>query len=81
MNKEQRELTRRLFTCATEVIEDAVLSAAKGQSPTLTKPEAATCAYRILVAARDLDILARAVSIVVRAGSHGGSRKRRLQPR
>ncbi len=64
MEDDDRELLRRLFGVATELIENAHEVAIAGQSNTLAAPDYATTARRLQAAARDIAVLAEAAMIV-----------------
>ena len=68
MEDEDRELLRRLFVAATELIETAHEVAIAGQSSTLAAPDYAATARRLHAAARDIAIIAEASVIVANLG-------------
>ncbi len=65
MDDDRQELVRRLFTLATEVLEDAHEAAIEGQSPELRAQDYASCARRLQCAARKLTAIAETMIIVV----------------
>jgi len=64
MNDDHRELVRRLFTSATELIETAHNAAVAGQSGEIAAGEYAEIARQLQAAARDIVALAEAAMIV-----------------
>ena len=68
MEDDDRELLRRLFVAATELIETAHDAAVAGQSSTLAAPDYAATARRLQAAARDIAVLAEAAVIVANLG-------------
>ncbi len=64
MEDDDRELPRRLFVAATELIENAHEIAMAGQSSTLAAPDYAATARRLQTAARRLATLAEAALVV-----------------
>ncbi len=65
MDDDRKELTRRLSTLATEVLEDALEAAIEGQSSELQAPDYASCARRLQCAARKLAAVAETMIVVV----------------
>ena len=65
MDDDRRELVRRLFTLATELLEDEHETAIDGQSPELQAQDYASCARRLQCAARRLAAVAETMIIVV----------------
>ncbi len=76
MNDNDRELVRRLFTSATELIETAHNAAVAGQSGEIAAGEYAEIARQLHAAARDIVALAEAAMIVANPGIN----QRRNQP-
>ncbi len=64
MDNDHRELVRRLFTSATELIETAHDAAVAGQSGEIAAGEYAAVARRLLASARDIVALAEAARVV-----------------
>ncbi len=64
MDDDHRELVRRLFTSATELIETAHNAAVAGQSGEIAAGEYAEIARQLQAAARDIVALAEAAMIV-----------------
>ncbi len=64
MDKDHRELVRRLFAAATALIETAHEAAIAGQSEALTVGDYATAARRLRGAARDIAALAEAAAVI-----------------
>lgn len=63
MEEENRELLRRLFVLATEVLEAAQDEAVEGQSPWLEAAGYAACAETLAAAAEDLARVAAVIRI------------------
>ncbi len=76
MDDNDRELVRRLFTSATELIETAHNAAVAGQSGEIVAGEYAEIARQLQAAARDIVALAEAAMIVANPDIN----KRRNQP-
>ena len=68
MDDDQRELANYLFAAATAMLEDAVETAVAGQSPRLTPAQLADHGRSLQAAARDVAIIAEAVTIIARSG-------------
>jgi len=87
MENHHRELARRLFVVATELIENAHETAVVGQSPKLTIPLCLDVARHLRGVADALGALAVTAETVARsAGRHGKTktspvRRRRQNPR
>ncbi len=64
MEDDDRELLRRLFVAATELIENAHEIAIAGQSSTLAAPDYAATACRLQAAGRGLATLAEAAIVI-----------------
>ena len=64
MDDDHRELVRRLFTSATELVETAHNAAVAGQSGEIAAGEYAEIARQLQAAARDIVALAEAAMIV-----------------
>ena len=69
MDDDQRETVNQLFAAATAMIEDMIETAVAGQSPRLTPSQLAEHGQFLLAAARDLVIVARAVSIIAKSSN------------
>ncbi len=67
MDDDHRELVRRLFTSATELIETAHNAAVAGQSGEIGADDYAAVARRLQAAAQDIAALAEA-ALVIAAG-------------
>jgi hypothetical protein len=67
MDDDHRELVRRLFTSATELIETAHNAAVAGQASEIAAGDYAVVARRLQAAARDVAALAEA-ALVIAAG-------------
>ena len=65
MDDDHRELVRRLFATATELIETAHNAAVAGQSSEIAAEHHAEAARRLQATARDVAVLAEAAIIVV----------------
>ena len=81
MDDDRKELTRRLSTLATEVLEDALEAAIEGQSPELRAPDYASCARRLQCAARKLAAVAETMIIVVTPDGDGPANASMTQSR
>ncbi len=81
MDDDRKELTRRLSTLATEVLEDALEAAIEGQSPELRAPDYASCARRLQCAARELTAVAETMIIVVTPEGDGPANASMTQSR
>lgn len=68
MDDDHRELVRRLFAAATELIETAHDTAVAGQSDEITAEDYAVAARRLQAKARDVAVLAEAAAIVANSG-------------
>ena len=68
MDDDHRELLRRLFVAATELIETAHDAAIAGQSGEIAGRDHAAAAHRLQAAARDIAALAEAAMIVANQG-------------
>ncbi len=79
MDDDHRELVRRLFVTATELIETAHNAAVAGQSSEIAAEDHAEAARRLQATARDVAVLAEATMIVANLGinQHPNRRKRR----
>ncbi len=64
MDEDKKELLRRLFVVATELVESAHDAAAKGQSGRLTANDYADAARALQAAARDIAALAEAAATI-----------------
>ncbi len=73
MDGDRRELLRRLFAAATELIESAHDAAIAGQSGTLAADDYAEAARRLRAAAGDAAVLADAALIIALPGPENGS--------
>ena len=69
MNDDNRELVRRLFVAATELIETAHDAAIPGQSDALADEDYAEAAIRLRAAAGDVVALADAAIVIARVVS------------
>ena len=65
MDDDHRELVRRLFAAARELIETAHNAAVAGQSSEIAAEDHAEAARRLQAAAQDVAVLAEAAIIVV----------------
>ena len=65
MDKDYRELLRRLFVAAVEITETAHEAATAGQSEALSAGAYAEAARRLQGAARDIAALAEAAAVIV----------------
>lgn len=61
MDKDHRELVQRLFTRATEILEDAAETAVAGQAATRPVKKYACYANTLIAAADELDSVARLI--------------------
>ncbi len=77
MDDDHRELVRRLFVVATEMVETAHDAAIAGQSGEIAADDYAAAARRLQAAARDVAVLAEAAMIVANLGSN----QRRNRPK
>ncbi len=68
MDDDRRELLRRLFAAATEMIEAAHDAAITGQSGTLAAEGYTEAARRLRAAAGDIAVLADAATVLARPG-------------
>ena len=68
MDDDHRELLRRLFVVATEMVETAHDAAIAGQSGETAGRDYAAAARRLQAAARDIAALAEAAMIVANPG-------------
>ncbi len=68
MDDDHRELVRRLFASATELIETAHDAAVAGQSGEIAAGDHAEAARRLHAAARDIAVIAEAATIVANLG-------------
>ncbi len=68
MDDDHRELVRRLFAAATELIETTHNAAVAGQSSEIAAEDYAETARRLHATARDMAILAEAAMIVADLG-------------
>ena len=68
MDDDHRELLRRLFVAATELIETAHDAAEAGQSGEIAGRDYVAAARRLQVSARDIAALAEAAMIVANLG-------------
>ncbi len=68
MDDDHRELVRRLFAAATELIETAHDATVAGQSSEIVAEDYAETARRLHATARDVAILAEAAMIVANLG-------------
>ncbi len=68
MDDDDRELVRRLFVAATEMVETAHEAAIAGQSDKITARGYAAAARRLQATARDVAVLAEAAMIVANPG-------------
>ncbi len=68
MDDEHRELVRRLFAAATELIETAHDATVAGQSSEIVAEDYAETARRLHATARDVAVLAEAAMIVANLG-------------
>ena len=64
MEDDHRELVRRLFAMATEIVESAHDTAANGQSGQLAAQDYADLAHQLLLATRDITALAEAAAVI-----------------
>ncbi len=79
MDDDYRELVRRLFVAAAELIETAHDAAVAGQSGDIAGEDYAEAARRLQATARDVAVLAEAAMIVANSGinQHRKQRPRR----
>ena len=77
MDNDHRELLRRLFAAATELIETAHEAAVEGQSGDIVAETYAAASRRLQATARDVAVLAEAAMIVANFGinQHRNRRK------
>ena len=68
MDDDHRELLRRLFAAATELIETAHDAAIAGQSGEIAGRDHAAAAHRLHATARDIAVIAEAAMIVANPG-------------
>ena len=68
MDDDHRELLRRLFAAATEMVETAHDAAIAGQSGEISADDYAEAARRLHATARDVAVLAEAAMIVTNLG-------------
>ena len=68
MDDDHRELLRRLFAAATEMVETAHDAAIAGQSGEISADDYAEAARRLHATARDVAVLAEAAMIVANLG-------------
>ncbi len=68
MDDDHRELVRRLFAAATELIETAHDATVAGQSSEIVAEDYAETARRFHATARDVAVLAEATMIVAKLG-------------
>ncbi len=68
MDDDHRELVRRLFVAATELIETAHDAAIAGQSGEIAGRDYAAAARQLQATARDVAVLAEAAMIVANLG-------------
>lgn len=61
MNKDHRDLIRRLFTLATELLEDTHGFATKGQSSRLRAKDYAACAQQLAETGQNLAATAQTI--------------------
>ena len=73
MDEDDKVLVRRLMAKATALLEDAVETAASGQSGRLSTPGYARAAGRLQAAVRDIAVLAEAARIIANPGLNQGS--------
>ena len=64
MDDDDRELVRRLFTSATELIETAHHAAVAGQSGAIAAGEYAANVHQLHAAVRDIVVIAEAAKII-----------------
>lgn len=81
MDKNLHELARRLFTVATEILEDATQVGVAGQSSKLTERTCKTCARELLQVAHDIATLAESAAIAARLSQQIARRKQGNIPR
>jgi len=75
MDEDDKELVRRLMAKATALLEDAVETAAIGQSDRLSASGYARAAGRLQAAARDIAVLAEAAVIIANPGLNQGPKR------
>ncbi len=80
MDDDNKELVRRLFAVATELIENAHDAAVAGQPDQIAAENYAEAASRLLATVRDVAVLAESAMIVAKL-SDERSRNRRECPR
>jgi len=66
LDKDQRELIRRLFAVATMIASEAEEIAVKGQSPKLSIGQYKTTARQLLNRAEDLATVAGTIEVITR---------------
>ena len=67
MNKNDRELARWLFACATGMLEDAMESGVAAQSHRLDTAKAIRCARRLHQVCRDLIAVTETIQVIARS--------------
>lgn len=68
MDDDYRELANQLFAAATAMLEDAIEMAVAGQSPRIPPSQFAVHARRLQASARDIAVIANAVTIIADKG-------------
>ena len=81
MDDDYRELVRRLFAAATEMIETAHDAAVAGQSGEIAAGDYTEAARRLQGAARDIATLAEAALIIARTSPENGRLSDEKRPR
>jgi len=81
MEKNLHELARRLFTVATEILEDATEVGVAGQSSKLTEKTCETYARELRLVAHDIATVAEAAAIMARLSRQIASRRPTKIPR
>ena len=81
MDDDRRELLRRLFVAATELIETAHDAATTGQFGELAADEYADTARRLIEAADEVAALADAAMVIAHLGQENASNSHRKRSR
>ena len=77
MDEDDRELLRRLFVAATEILEFAHEASIDGQSEALTAQDYADAALRLQATTRDIAALAEAATAIAGRIEGGPGRSKR----
>jgi tRNA-dihydrouridine synthase len=74
MDRNLRELARRLFTVATAILEDATIVAAAGQSHKLTETSCERYARELQLVGHDVATIAEAAATMARLSGQTGQK-------